>query len=340
MSTRPSSRQPDRALIGVLKDAGLIESLGETTFEPLTGGVSSEIWKVETSDLTFCVKRALKQLNVTALWLAPVERNRFEVAWFRTANGIVPGSTPRVLFDDDEANWFAMEYLQPGDHAVWKSELLDGRVQPAIAAEVGRRLAAIHAGTAGSAEVAVQFPRTDIFQAIRLEPYLEATAERHQDIAPNLYELSRRTAGTRLAMIHGDVSPKNILIGPNGPVFLDAECATIGDPAFDLAFCLNHFLLKCLSNESAQPAYAASFQAMASAYLGGVEWENADVLERRAASLLPGLFLARIDGKSPVEYVTEEDDKRKVRRCARGLIKAPPSRLEEVIAAWQRELAS
>ncbi|KUO62914.1 MAG: aminoglycoside phosphotransferase [Alphaproteobacteria bacterium BRH_c36] len=340
MSTGPSSRKPDAVLIGVLKAAGLIESLGETAFEPLTGGVSSDIWKVETGNRTFCVKRALKQLKVEALWLAPVDRNRFEVAWYRTANALVPGSTPRVLLHDNKANLFAMEYLQPAEHALWKSELLEGRVQPAIAAEVGRRLAAIHSGTAGSAEVAAQFPRSDIFQAIRLEPYLEATAERHQDIAPQLYELSSRTAGTRLAMIHGDVSPKNILIGPNGPVFLDAECATIGDPAFDLAFCLNHFLLKCLSNANAQPAYAASFQAMASVYLDGVDWEDADGLEKRAASLLPGLFLARIDGKSPVEYVTQEEDKRNVRRCARGLIKAQPSRLEDVIAAWQRELSS
>lgn len=338
MSSRLPSRRPDAAIVGVLQSAGLIESLAETDFEPLAGGVSSDIWKVETGERTFCVKQALKQLRVEAEWLAPVERNRFEVAWYRLADAIVPGSTPRVLFDDDAAMFFAMEYLQPADHALWKSELLDGRADPEVAAEVGRRLCAIHSGTAGSEAVAAQFPRSDIFQAIRLEPYLEATAERHRDVAAELYELSRRTAKTKLAMIHGDVSPKNILVGPNGPVFLDAECASIGDPAFDLAFCLNHFLLKCLWRASARPAYLASFQAMASAYLAAVDWEDVDALESRAASLLPGLFLARIDGKSPVEYVTDDADKQMVRRCARGLIKAHPCRLEDVLAAWKREL--
>jgi aminoglycoside phosphotransferase (APT) family kinase protein len=337
MSSRPSSRQPDAAVIGSLQNAGLIKSLAETVFEPLTGGVSSDIWKVETQDQTFCVKQALTQLKVEALWLAPVERNRFEVSWYRIANSIVPGSAPRILFHDDDAMLFAMEYLQPADNRLWKSELQGGRAEPSHAAEVGRRLCAIHSGTAGSAEVAAQFPRTDIFQAIRLEPYLEATAERHQELAPQLCELSRRTARTRLAMIHGDVSPKNILIGPQGPLFLDAECACIGDPAFDLAFCLNHFLLKCLWNKNAQPAYMACFQAMTSAYLAAVDWEGTDSLESRAASLLPGLFLARIDGKSPVEYVTEAAEKEKVRRYARGLLKSQPSRLEDVLAAWKRE---
>ncbi len=338
MSLMPSSRQPDAIVIRSLQKAGLIKSLAEAIFEPLTGGVSSDIWKVETKDQTFCVKQALTKLKVEALWLAPVERNRFEVAWYHFADAVVPGSTPRILFHDDDAMLFAMEYLQPADNVLWKSQLQSGHAEPAHAAEVGRRLCAIHSGTAGSEAVAALFPRTDIFQAIRLEPYLEATAERHLDLATELYGLSRRTAATRLAMIHGDVSPKNILIGPQGPVFLDAECACIGDPAFDLAFCLNHFLLKCLWSKNAQPAYMACFQAMTSAYLAAVDWERTDSLESRAASLLPGLFLARVDGKSPVEYVSDDADKNKVRRCARRLLEAPPSRLEDVLAAWKLEL--
>ena len=86
-----------------------------------------------------------------------------------------------------------------------------------------------------------QFPRADIFQAIRLEPYLEATAKRHPDLQEPLVALRRRTADAALTMIHGDVSPKNILLGPDGPVFLDAECACIGDPAFDLALMISFY---------------------------------------------------------------------------------------------------
>jgi len=152
---------------------------------------------------------------------------------------------------------------------------------------------------------------------------------------------SRVTGNTHAALVHGDVSPKNILAGPDGPVFLDAECAWYGDPAFDLAFCLNHLLLKCLARPEAAPGYLECFDALAGAYgetvSDGANGPLPDV-EARAARLLPGLFLARIDGKSPVEYITNEADREKVRRAAGKLLSDPVSRLEDVRRAWTEEL--
>ena len=173
-----------------------------------------------------------------------------------------------------------------------------------FAADVARRLARIHAATAADPAVAGEFPTDAIFHAIRLEPYLLATARAHPDLAAPLERLAAVTAATKRALVHGDVSPKNILVGPRGPVFLDAECAWWGDPAFDLAFCLNHLLLKCLWTPPARAGFLACFDALAAAYLAGVDWEPPAALEARAARLLPGLFLARVDGKSPVEYLT------------------------------------
>jgi aminoglycoside phosphotransferase (APT) family kinase protein len=231
-----------------------------------------------------------------------------------------------------------MEFLDLARHELWKSELRDGRADPAFAAAVGERLARIHAASAGRADIAAAFPTDDIFYAIRLEPYLVATGRAHPDLAPALDALVQRTATTKRALVHGDVSPKNILIGPRGPVFLDAECAWYGDPAFDLAFCLNHMLLKCLWTPAASAGFLASFDALAAAYLAGVRWEPREEIEARAASLLPGLFLARVDGKSPVEYLTDEAPKQRVRRVARPLIASPPRRLAEVRAAWTKEI--
>jgi hypothetical protein len=139
--------------------------------------------------------------------------------------------------------------------------------------------------------------------------------------------------------VHGDVSPKNILIGPRGPIFLDAECAWYGDPAFDLAFCLNHLLLKCLWAPQAAGEFLRCFDVLAKGYLAGVGWEPHGAIERRTARLLPGLFLARVDGKSPVEYVTADADRDRVRRVARALLAHPVDRLHGVRAAWARELA-
>lgn len=330
--------EPDQSMIEALERTGLLISGESANFEALTGGVSSDIWKVQTPLRTFCVKRALPKLKVTADWHAPVERNAFEVAWYRIAHDIVPNAVPEIMCHDDREMLCAMTYLDPAQHRLWKSELRDGRAATGDAAEVGRLLAKIHAHTANNLSVAETFPANGIFHAIRLEPYLEATAAAHPDLRDDLFGLSQRTGALRIAMVHGDVSPKNILLGPKGPVFLDAECACMGDPAFDLAFCLNHLMLKCLWNPDASADFMACFEALANAYLAGVDWEPAAALEARAASLLPALFLARVDGKSPAEYITTDVARDHIRRCARPLIKSPPSQLGEVLAAWKKEL--
>src|SRR3990167_9237737 len=116
------------------------------------------------------------------------------------------------------------------------------------------------------------------------------------------------------------------------------SCAWYGAPAFDAAFCLNHLLLKCLWTPSARAGFLACFDALAEDYLAGAAWEPRDVLERRTASLLPGLLLARVDGKSPVEYVAGSGPKAKVRAVARRLLLSPPQRLREVRAAWESEI--
>jgi aminoglycoside phosphotransferase (APT) family kinase protein len=312
---------------------------GETiAAERLTGGVSSDIWRVRAGERVFCVKRAMAKLAVKDDWFVPVERNRYERQWYEVASQRVPGSAPRVLAHDDEAMLFAMAWLDPADHVLWKAEMMAGRVDVALAAAVGGRLAAIHAATAGDAAIAAMFPTGALFEAIRLEPYLRATARRHPDLSGALEGLADRTAATQRALVHGDASPKNIMAGPDGPVFLDAECAWYGDPAFDLAFCLNHMLLKCLAVPATAPACLASFDALRDAYLRGVAWEAPAGLEARVAALLPGLFLARVDGKSPVEYVTGDADRARVRRVAIPFIRQPPPVLADIREAWAKEL--
>ncbi len=334
-----NQRKPDQEMLASLARLGLLDDKEDTRFEALTGGVSSDIWKVTTVDNSYCVKKALSKLKVAADWFAPLERNRYEVAWYRLANKVLPGSAPRILGHDDESMLCAMEYLDPADYKLWKNELRNGHASVKHAASTGTRLGLIHARSAKETNLQTLFPRNEIFQVIRLEPYLEATAERHPDLKDQLFELSQRTAHIALTMIHGDISPKNILLGPDGPVFLDAECACIGDPSFDLAFCLNHFLLKCIWTPSATNAFIDCFKAMTDSYLKEVNWEPKANLEMRAASLLPGLFLARVDGKSPVEYITEEKDKEKVRHCARKLLFNPPTKLKEVTDSWIQELS-
>lgn len=318
-------------MLGFLHATGLAGDGENPAAVALTGGVSSDIWKVELRSGPVCVKRALPRLRVAQLWEAPVERNRYEWRWMQAAARIAPGSAPRILAHD-ESGLFAMEFLDGARHPLWKDELRAGRADPAFARQVGTCLARIHAATANDVGFERQFATDAGFHAIRLEPYLLATATAHPDVGAQLRALAQRTGTTRVALVHGDVSPKNILVGPHGPVFLDAECAWYGDPAFDLAFCLNHLLLKCCWVPSAQARFLECFDALAAAYLAHHAPQG---LEARAASLLPGLLLARVDGKSPVEYLTEETQKARVRQVARTLLASPPARLAEIRAAWQ-----
>ncbi|MEO3470762.1 phosphotransferase [Roseomonas sp. CAU 1739] len=333
-------RIPDEITAG-LRAMGLLASAAVAIGAPLAGGVSSDIWHVVLPDgRQVCVKRALAKLKVAADWRAPVIRNRYEARWLARATQAVPGSAPALFGQDEASGTLVMEWLPPEQHPVWKARLHAGDADPSFAAEVGRRIARIHAFAAERPELSAEFPTDSLFHAIRLDPYLIATARAHPDLEPVLAGLAARTAATRLTLVHGDVSPKNILVGPGGPIFLDAECAWWGDPAFDLAFCLNHLLLKCLWTPSAAAGFLHCFEVLATAYLAGVAWEAPATLEARAASLLPGLFLARVDGKSPVEYLTREKDKDRVRRVARALLVCPPDRLRTVRLAWGEDIGA
>ena len=183
-----------------------------------------------------------------------------------------------------------------------------------------------------------RFATDGIFQDIRIEPYLLRTARAHPDLASKLQTLAQQTLATRRVLVHGDVSPKNILVGPDGPVFLDAECAWFGEPAFDLAFCLNHLLLKCIWRPRWTGSYLDCYAALAESYFGHVDWESPSQLEKRAAALLPGLMLARVDGASPVEYVTEAADKERVRLIARRALETPCDTLALFCRQFRLEL--
>jgi aminoglycoside phosphotransferase (APT) family kinase protein len=256
----------------------------------------------------------------------------------QVANQAVPGVTPALLGQDAATGTLAMAYLPAKRYPLWKAMLRGGMVDPAFATAVASALASIHAATAARPSLASDFPTDGIFHDIRLEPYLTQSGRAHPDLAGRMRTLIETTLATKHALVHGDISPKNILCGPDGPVFLDAECAWWGDPAFDLAFCQNHLLLKCLWVPSKRDALLACFQAMAVTYLPRVSWEPPSAFEARAANLLPALLLARVDGKSPVEYITADGDRDTVRRVARRLLADPPDRLADVAQAWNEEI--
>jgi aminoglycoside phosphotransferase (APT) family kinase protein len=337
MASASAAAQP--ALTQFLLAQRLARPGEPAVWTPLSGGVSSDIWRVDLPGRSLCVKRALPQLRVASEWFAPVGRNRYEWQWLQVAAGIAPQAVPKPLAHDAELGLFAMSFL-PGDrYPLWKAQLLAGKVDPRTAIQVGDLLAKLHNATAARPDLAAAFDSGDNFHALRLDPYLVATGVRHPDLQATLAGLVQRTGACRIALVHGDVSPKNILVGPQGPVLLDAECAWYGDPAFDIAFCLNHLLLKSVLLPQHAPALLQSFDALAQAYFDAIRFEPRAPLEARAASLLPALALARIDGKSPVEYLVGQPALQDlVRELSRPLIQSPSALMAVVSRRWRSAL--
>ena len=326
-------------MLPALVRMGLAAAEEHPEIVPLTGGVSSLIVRVETRNGPLCIKQALPELKVASHWSAPLARNHAELAWIREVAQTLPNAVPEILGEDAQSYCFAMQWLAPEQHPVWKIQLRDGHINPEFAAQVARQLALIHAATANQPVLAERFAYDRNFFELRLDPYFGATAQVHADCAPKLQALIEQTASNRLALIHGDISPKNILAGPSGPIFLDAECAVYGDPAFDAAFCLTHLIAKCLWRPALTEDYLACFDTFAKHYLAGVQWESVAAIEARIATLLAAILLARVDGKSPLEYLTESD-RAQLRAFARRWVLSPATRLADMRAAWKEELAA
>ncbi len=304
---------------------------------PLTGGVASDIALVDLGARKVCVKFALGKLKVAEDWRAPVHRNRAEYAWLEFARSVSPENAPELHGRSEKLNGFAMEHVTGEDVYLWKSALLAEAPDRGEAEAVGRALGRLHAASTRPGFDRSAFGNRDDFHALRLEPYLVFTAGRHPAVAARLNALVADLYASDTALVHGDVSPKNILMRGGAPVLLDAECATMGDPSFDVAFCLNHLALKSLHLPASRADLLRRADAFMAAYLGHVDWEPAAALDARVAALLPALMLARVDGKSPVEYL-DDAERSRVRATALRMIDAPrettAQALDEIRAAW------
>ena len=307
-----------------------------TACSPLGGGVSANIWRVDTTGTTIVIKQALEQLRVKADWHADPGRALNEVDWHRFVDSLLPGTVPRVLSIAPRHHAFSMSFL---DYPLWKRELLEGTVDEAFAGLVASRLALIHSASTHRPEIARQFAHDALFTALRIEPYFLATASKNPDQANFLQQLGYSLLENKLALMQGDISPKNILKGPEGPIFLDAETACFGDPAFDMAFCLTHLMLKCLLHPARTNHFTAAAEHMLSAYLANVDWEPGPGIALRIGQLLLAVMLARVDGKSPVEYLDATQQSR-VRLFCRQALSGKPAELAVITGNWRSYLAS
>ena len=303
---------------------------------PLAGGVSSEIYLVRDGDRAFVVKSALAKLKVADDWRSDPVRNRYEQRYLRYVGSILPSAVPRLLFAHEEHGYFGMEYFGEG-FVNWKTVLLSGHCDPLRARAAMSLLARSHTASRGQPEVASAFDTTENFHQLRTDPYLLTTALRHPALASIFEEEAARLERTRECLVHGDFSPKNMLLGAGRLVLLDCEVAWYGDPAFDVAFFLNHLCLKALHHAPQAPGFRQLFDTAAETYFN-FSADDAAVIDRRSARLLLMLLLARIDGKSPVEYLRDETKKQFVREFVSRLLPHFQGSLNEIRSLWFQQI--
>lgn len=305
--------------------------------KPLNGGVSSDIAEVQLDERTLCIKFALPKLKVSADWQAPVHRNRAEYEWLKFSAGISSKSAIKLYGRSEQLHGFAMEFLDGDSVYLWKSALLNERSTWTEAKQVGDIVGRIHAASAWDNFNASIFQNQNDFHSLRLEPYLLYTAKQHPSLGPQLRSLSDDLYKANRVLVHGDISPKNILFRDDTPIILDAECATMGDASFDLAFCLNHLVLKAVHLPNTRHPLLESVIDLWVAYQRHINWEQASGLESRVCRLLPALMLARVDGKSPVEYL-DTDNQSLVRNIASSLIQSPKTTLSDFLKTFKSAL--
>lgn len=304
----------------------------DATITPFGGGISSDVFLVRDGDEQFVVKRAIAKLRVRDDWFADIQRNATEIQFIRQVSAFLPEAVPQIRFVSAENGYFAMEYLGEGFEN-WKQLLLAGRCEATHAAIAGKILGTIHGRTAGDHKIARLFDTTPVFHQLRTDAYVLTTGKRHPALQKFFIREAERLEATRECLVHGDYSPKNMLISPKRFVILDCETAWYGDPVFDLGFFLNHLLLKSLHLETRNVEIEKMIFSFWQAYKTARQLSDTEELETRLVPLLMMLLLARVDGKSPAEYLTAPKQQF-IREFVTMHLPIAPRSLTEFVGLW------
>lgn len=304
-----------------LRSTNVIADEADTEVVSLGGGVSNTVIRVSTPDACYVVKQPLPNLAVEDDWPADTTRVHNEAAattayhQIISTKGLTDIKVPDLRFEDTSNHVIAITCAPP-QSKMWKSELLDGHVDPRIGTILGRFLATSHNTASKNPKIRSKFANKTPFEQLRLDPYHRTIAKRHPDIREDVEAEIERIKGVEKTLVHGDFSPKNVLIGPGGaePVWLlDFEVAHWGDPAFDPAFMLNHLCIKAIYNSGDQQSYLETATRFWDAYVNEIEWD----IETETVRELAILMLARVDGKSPIEYLSTPHTKTILRRTGK-----------------------
>lgn len=320
-----------------LRRKALFKDLDRVSIIYYPGGVSGIVALASDGELDVIVKQALSRLKVKDVWGCDPGRIITEHRAHEIYARLVPGSVPRPLFADDE-NKVIGRVGAPDGTPMWKSDLLAGLLDFRVAYKAADALLVIHNASAKDEAIRRGFDDNSIFYDLRISPYIEKVVSVHPELAERARPIIDRLMKEKLVLVHGDYSPKNILVDGDTIYILDYEVAHYGHPSFDLAFFFNHFMLKAVKNRQWADAYLNMLLYMAKHYFAGVDFMDAALLERQTVELLGFMLMARVDGKSPAEYITLDEDKDVIRRTARALWSDNAATLREAADVLKKNL--
>lgn len=308
-----------------LRQREFIDVQERVDYELLGGGISNTVVKVTLAGDCFVVKQSLPRLRVAEDWFFDRRRILVERDCMAALGELLPGgSVPEVRFSD-ESNYVLGMSCAPKGGEVWKDILLGGRTDLETANRAGLLLGMLHCESFARPALLEAFRDQSLLVQGRIDPYHRTAARLHPDLEPMINAEIDRMLATQQVLVHGDYSPKNIVVHPSGVLMLDFEVAHYGDPAFDVAFCLTHLVLKAAHFMPRQSGYLASARRFWDSYKETVGRSFEPQLESSVVAELGCLMLSRIDGKSKVEYITDEAARDFVRGLARDILLNRPS---------------
>jgi 5-methylthioribose kinase len=337
-----------------LRETARIGAHESVSVRELSGGVSNMVLLVERSPAarSFVLKQARPQLRTAQSWFSSVERawreadvlaicsDLLEKASLRPAGETqaepapLVACTPKILFEDRGNCLFAMT-AAPRPNVAWKAELLAGRVEPRIAAACGTLLATLHGESWLDEDVRRRIGDRTLFEQLRVDPYYRTLATVRGETRPAVERLIASLEAHPRSLVHADFSPKNLLISCEGLLMVDFETGHYGDPAFDLGFFLSHLVLKaCLKIPDHAP-YIDLTESFRRAYDATLSRKipNSELAELWARGIqnFAACAWARLDGKSPVEYLTNIGRRELVRNLSRAIFADRPATWPEVL---------
>jgi len=325
---------PDNA-VAYLRSVGQLDP-GPVRVEVLGGGVSNVVLRIEAPGRLFVLKQSRPQLRTREAWFSDLDRVYRELEVMQALGPLLPaGVVPAVLFIDRPNYAFTMSHA-PREARVWKEVLLAGQVNLGLGEYVGRVLGLLHETTAGRPALVEPFGDRTAFVQLRVDPFYRRIQERCPDVADAVAALIGQVLEVREALCHGDYSPKNILVHADAFMLVDYETAHRGDPTMDLGFFLSHLMLKALRAGAGRRELFALTRSFWRGYASAAHFRPLPELAARGIGHFGLCLLARIDGTSPVDYLTAEPQRQAARRLGREVLLDRPSSWDEVLERADR----